>query len=82
MSTEWKAFDAAPDYGTDNKVLKIILGDWSDDYEKDAFGQITGRDLDAFVVNKQPDGKCFIHDEYWLQNGNGRSFSGPAPKKK
>ena len=67
----------AKDYGTENTVLKIILGDWSDDYEKDSFGQITGRDLDAFVVNKQPDGKCFIHDEYWLQNGNGRSFSGP-----
>jgi len=66
----------AKDY-PDGKVLKIILGDWSDDYEKDDFGRVTGRDLDAFVVNKQPDGKCFVHDEYWLQHGNGRSFGGP-----
>jgi hypothetical protein len=28
-------------------------------------------------VNKHPDGKCELHDEQWLQHGNGRSFSGP-----
>lgn len=61
----------------DGKVLKVILGDWSDDYEKDAFNRVTGRDIDATVVNKQPDGKCFLHGELWLQHGNGRSFSGP-----
>jgi len=61
----------------EGKVLKVILGDWSDDFEKDAFNRVTGRDLSAVVVNKQPDGKCSLHDEFWLQNGNGRSFSGP-----
>jgi hypothetical protein len=61
----------------DGKVLKVILGDWSTDYEKDAFDRVTGRDLDATVVNKEPDGKCYLHGELWLQYGNGRSFSGP-----
>ena len=61
----------------EGKVLKVILGEWSDDYEKDAFNRVTGRDLSAIVVNKQPDGKCSLHDELWMQNGNGRSFSGP-----
>lgn len=61
----------------EGKVLKVILGNWSSDYEKDAFNRVTGRDLDATVVNKQPDGKCFLHGELWLQHGNGRSFSGP-----
>lgn len=61
----------------EGKVLKVILGSWSDDYEKDAFNRVTGRDLDATVVNKQPDGKCFLHGELWMQHGNGRSFSGP-----
>jgi hypothetical protein len=61
----------------EGKVLFVILGNWSDDYEKDAFNRVTGRDLDATVVNKQPDGKCQIHNEYWMQHGNGRSFSGP-----
>jgi hypothetical protein len=60
-----------------NKILKVILGNWSDEYEKDVFGRVTGRDLDATVVNKHPDGKCELHGEYWLQHGNGRSFSGP-----
>ena len=61
----------------DGKILKVLLFDWAEDYEKDAFSRVTGRDLDATVVNKQPDGRCFMHNEYWLQNGNGRSFSGP-----
>jgi hypothetical protein len=25
-----------------NKILKVVLGGWSDDFEKDAFGRITG----------------------------------------
>jgi hypothetical protein len=66
----------AKDY-PDGKILKVMVFDWSDDYEKDAFDRVTGRDLDASVVNKQPDGKCWIHNELWLQYGNGRSFSGP-----
>jgi hypothetical protein len=61
----------------DGKILKVLLFDWAEDFEKDAFSRVTGRDLDATVVNKQPDGRCFMHNEYWLQNGNGRSFSGP-----
>ena len=61
----------------EGKVLKVVLGNWSDDYEKDAFGRVNGRDLDATVVNKQPDGKCQLHNEYWFQHGNGRSFAGP-----
>jgi hypothetical protein len=60
-----------------NKVLKVVLGSWSDDYEKDAFGRVTGRDIDATVVNKQADGKCQLHDELWMQRGSGKSFSGP-----
>lgn len=59
------------------KILKIILGSWSDDFEKDAFGRVTGRDIDATVVIKQPDGSCLMHDELWMQRGNGKSFSGP-----
>jgi hypothetical protein len=65
----------------EGKVLKVILGEWSDDYEKDAFGRVTGRDLGATVVNKQPDGKCQLHDEYWMQHGNGKSFSGPLSSR-
>ena len=52
----------AKDY-PDGKVIKVILGEWSSDYEKDAFGKVTGRDLDATVVNKQPDGGCQLHNE-------------------
>jgi hypothetical protein len=59
------------------KILQIVLGGWSDEFEKDAFGRVTGRDLNATVVNKQPDGKCQLHYELWLQHGSGRSFSGP-----
>jgi hypothetical protein len=59
------------------KVLKVVLFGWADDLEKDGFGRVTGRDLAATVVNKQPDGKCQLHYELWLQYGNGRSFSGP-----
>lgn len=66
----------AKDYAP-GKVLKVILGRWADEYEKDAFGRITGRDLNATVVNKQPDGSCQMHDELWLQHGKGKSFSGP-----
>ncbi|HSN29918.1 MAG TPA: hypothetical protein VLT45_26705 [Kofleriaceae bacterium] len=65
------------DYHGENKVLKVVLEGWDDDYEKDAFGRITGRDMLATVVNKQPDGKCSLHSELFLQQGNGRSFSGP-----
>jgi hypothetical protein len=61
----------------DGKVLSVILGRWAEDLEKDGFGRISGRDLDATVVNEQPDGKCMMHDEFWMQHGTGRSFSGP-----
>ena len=61
----------------EGKVLKVVLGNWSEDYEKDALGRVTGRDLDATVINQQPDGTCQLHNEYWVQHGNGRSFSGP-----
>jgi hypothetical protein len=61
---------------TDNKVLKVLLFGWDDDLEKDAFGQVTGRDMQATVVAKLPDGTCQMHYELWLQLGNGRSFSG------
>lgn len=65
------------DGGYENKVLAVVLGGWDDDYEKDAFGQVTGRDMLATVVNKQPDGKCSLHEELFLQHGHGNSFSGP-----
>lgn len=65
------------DYHGVNKVLKVVLQGWDDDYETDSFGQITGRDMHATVVNKQPDGKCSLHSELFLQHGHGRSFSGP-----
>jgi len=64
------------DGGYENKVLKVVLEGWDDDYEKDAFGQVTGRDMLAAVVNKQPDGKCSLHEELFLQHGHGNSFSG------
>ena len=57
-------------------VLRVILAGWNPDLEKDAFGHVTGRDLAATVVTKQPDGKCLLHTELWLQRGSGRSFSG------
>jgi hypothetical protein len=60
----------------EGKILKVILGEWSEDYEKDAFDRVTGRDLDATVVNKQADGRCFLHNEFWLQYGSIKSFSG------
>jgi hypothetical protein len=60
-----------------NKVLKVILFGWDPDLEKDGFGQVTGRDMSATVVNKHDDGTCELHYELWLQNGHGRSFSGP-----
>jgi hypothetical protein len=66
----------AKDY-PEGKIIKVILDGWRDDFEKDAFGRVTGRDLIATVVNKQPDGKCQLHSENWLQHGNGKSFSGP-----
>jgi hypothetical protein len=66
----------AKDYPS-GKILKVILGRWADDFEKDAFGRITGRDLYATVVNKQPDGSCQSHGELWLQHGKGKSFAGP-----
>lgn len=59
------------------KVLKVVLGRWADDFEKDAFGRVNGRDLYATVVNKQPDGTCQLHGELWLQHGKGKSFAGP-----
>jgi hypothetical protein len=65
------------DYHGVNKVLKVVLEGWADDYETDAFGQVTGRDMNATVVNKQPDGKCSLHSELFLQHGHGRSFYGP-----
>lgn len=64
------------DGGYENKVLKVVLEGWDDDYEKDDFGQVTGRDMLAAVVNKQPDGKCSLHEELFLQHGHGNSFSG------
>lgn len=70
-----KAFDS-DDHGED-KVLKVVLEGWADEYETDAFGQITGRDMNATVVNKKPDGKCSLHDELYMQRGHGKSFSGP-----
>lgn len=65
------------DYEKENKVLKVLLFGWDEDYEKDAFGQVTGRDMSATVVVKLPDGTCQLHDELWLQHGHGNSFSGP-----
>ncbi len=65
------------DYHGVNKVLKVVLQGWEDDYEKDDFDRIIGRDMNATVVNKQPDGTCSLHSEMFMQHGNGRSFSGP-----
>lgn len=69
--------DAYHRYDPPAKVVKVILGRWADDLEKDAFGRTIGRDVSATVVNRQPDGKCLLHGEYYMQHGNGRSFSGP-----
>lgn len=73
-----KAVKAAYSKGyPENKVLYVALGNWSSDYEKDAFGRVTGRDLPADVVVRQPDGRCQLHTELYLQHGHGRSFGGP-----
>ncbi len=58
----------------EGSVLRVILGQWAEDLEKDAFGRVTGRDLNATVVNKQADGRCMMHDELWMQHGNGRAL--------
>lgn len=76
-SLEKAVADAYHRYDPPAKVIKVVLGRWADDLEKDAFGRVTGRDLDATVVNRQPNGKCVLHNEYYMQHGNGRSFSGP-----
>ena len=60
----------------DNKILKVVLLGWAEDLEKDGFGRVNGRDMQATVVNKHPDGKCELHYELWLQHGSGKSFSG------
>ena len=60
-----------------NKVLKVILFGWDEEFEKDALGQVTGRDMAATVVTKLADGTCELHYELWMQSGNGRKFSGP-----
>lgn len=65
------------DYHGVNKVLKVVLQGWDEEFETDAFGNVTGRDMHATVVNKQPDGKCSLHSELFLQHGHGKSFSGP-----
>jgi hypothetical protein len=65
------------DYHGVNKVVKVVLEGWADDYERNAFNQITGRDMNATVVNIQPDGTCSLHSEMFLQHKNGGSFSGP-----
>jgi hypothetical protein len=76
-SLEKQVADAYHRYDPPAKILKVFLGRWSSDLEKDAWGRVTGRDLYATVLNKQPDGKCLLHGELWMQHGNGRSFSGP-----
>ena len=65
------------DYHGVNKVVKVVLQGWEEEYEKDAFDRITGRDMDATVVNIEPDGTCSLHSEMFLQHGSGKSFSGP-----
>lgn len=65
------------DYPEGTKVLKVILGTWSSDLEKDDFGRVIGRDLDATVVMKDDAGRCWLHSELFMQKGNGKSFSGP-----
>ena len=72
-----KAYEV--DWGEDgkNKVLKVWLHGWDDEFEKDAFGRVTGRDMHATVAVRKPDGTCHLHYELWVQMGNGRSFSGP-----
>lgn len=61
----------------DNKVLQVVLFGWSEDLERDVLGHVTGRNLQATVVNRHPDGRCELHDELWLQAGHGHSFAGP-----
>jgi hypothetical protein len=65
----------------DAKILKVILTDRAWDYEKDAFNRVTGRDLNASIVNKRPDGSCEIFSEMWVQQGHGKSFSGPFEER-
>jgi hypothetical protein len=65
------------DYHGVNKVLKVVLQGWDEEYEKDAFDHIIGRDMHATVVNKQPDNTCSLHSELFMQHGSGKSFSGP-----
>ena len=71
-----KAAYDSDDHGV-NKVLKVVLEGWADDFELDAFNHVIGRDMNATVVNKQPDGTCSLHSELYMQHGHGKSFSGP-----
>jgi hypothetical protein len=65
----------------DNKILKVIITDKKWDFERDALNRITGRDINASVVNKHPDGACEIHSEMWVQQGNGKSYHGPFDER-
>jgi hypothetical protein len=65
----------------DNKILKVIITDKKWDFEKDALNRVTGRDINASVVNKHPDGACEIHSEMWVQQGSGKSFHGPFDER-
>jgi hypothetical protein len=72
-----KAVAAAYKRDYNNKVLRVILHGWEDEFETDDFGRVTGRDMAATLVTKLEDGTCELHYELWVQNGNGRRFSGP-----
>lgn len=60
-----------------DKPLMVILDGWVEDFETDAFGQVTGRDMSATVVVKLADGTCSLHGELWMQYGHPNAFSGP-----
>ena len=60
----------------DSKILKVIITDKTWDFEKDAFGRVTGHDINASVVNKRADGKCEISPRCGSSRATARATRG------
>jgi len=65
----------------DNKVLKVIIvsDDWST--ERNDYGTVIGRNIQAFVANQQEGNYCQLHSEAWYQEYIGGKFSGPITQR-
>jgi hypothetical protein len=65
----------------DNTVLMVLLQSKGWDTERSDYGVVTNRNIQAIVVNKQPDGSCQLHNEMWMQEYIGGRFKGPLSQR-